>query len=117
MKLSQTVLAQFDAEAARQRARLETIAPSIDRLAELLAGAGNEYRVSHELDSKGRLHVIPRGSSNADDVDFFDWMQAHGFAIDSADTSRPYVHYHLRHPELACLITVLLKREASAVAA
>ena len=114
MKLSQTVLAEFDADFAKQRARIEAIAPSIDLLAELLAGAGEEYWVSHELDSKGRLHVIPRGMR---EDGFFAWMLANGFAIDSTNASAPYIHYHLRHPELACLVAILLKREELADAA
>ena len=114
MKLSELILARFDADAAEERATIVNSAPDVDTLGELLSTAHydgvscrpEDIRVS----ASGSLMVCPSG----DRTETIAWMLAHGFTTDSTVTSVSYTHHYLRHPRLAAVVAILIPPSSGA---
>jgi hypothetical protein len=117
MKLSELILARFDADAAEERAIIVSRAADVDTLGELLSTAyydgvscrPEDIRVS----ASGNLMVCPSG----DKVETIAWMLAHGFITDSTVTSPSYTHHYLHHPRLAAVVVILVPTPTTSEAA
>ncbi|MDF3837111.1 hypothetical protein P3W85_29770 [Cupriavidus basilensis] len=108
MKLSERILARFDAEAAEERSVIADRAADVDTLGELISTAyydGVSCRPEDiHVSGSGGLMVPPSG----DRVAAIAWMLSHGFTADSTIASPSYTHHLLRHPRLATVVAILV---------
>ncbi|MDW3683908.1 hypothetical protein RA280_19600 [Cupriavidus sp. CV2] len=110
MKLSELILARFDADVAEERAIIVGRAADVDTLGELISTAfydgvscrPEDVRVS----ASGSLMLCPAPSDKAATIA---WMLSHGFTADSTTTSPGNTHHHFRHPRLTTVVTILVQ--------